>query len=172
MTLRGGFWGRVTAWCLPPALAFLLVPGCEEIEEVFDDPVPDAETIESGSFDRLWEAARVVLRKDFEITSEDRRRGRILARGRPAESYVNRGEQRRYPDMTQIVAEVRIDRKGRAYVLSVQATQETEAFGPDRFPRYRQRDRGYGGMTPALMRAPFVEESLLRQITQEVQGKR
>ena len=152
-------------------ILLLLLPACRAVEDILDEPVQTADTIESGSFDRLWNAAQTVLQHDFDIIQEDRRRGRILARGRPAESYLHRGKRRYYSDLTRLIVEVRIDQQGPTSVLSVRAAQEGDSLGPGRLRRYSPRDRYYGDRSPALMRASSVEQAVLRQIREEVRVK-
>lgn len=151
-------------------IAILICPACREIEEIIDEPTPVADTIESGDFDRLWTAAKVAVNRSFIVIDEDRQRGRILARGRPAESYVHDGERRFYSDTSSLVVEVRIDRQGAANILSVRAAVERDAMGPDGFRQFSPRDRGHAA--PALMRTSDVEQEILRQVREEMEGKR
>ncbi|NOZ22990.1 MAG: hypothetical protein GXP25_18080 [Planctomycetes bacterium] len=155
-----------------PILALLLLPACREIDEIIEEPTPAADTIESGDFERLWTAAKIVLNRNFTIMGEDRPRGRILARGRPAESYMQNGKRHYYSDTSNVVVEVRIDREGAENLLSVRAAVERESMGPDGFRRFSPRDRYYGNAAPALMRAASVEQEILRQIREELEGKR
>jgi len=154
------------------AIAFLvLLPACRELDEIIEEDTPVVDTIESGDFDRLWSAAKLVLNRTFTVVGEDRPRGRILARGRPAASSVHRGKRRYYSDQSRVVVEVRIDREGAANILSVRAAVERESMGPDGFRHFSPRDRYYGDAGPALMRASDIEREILRRIRKELEGK-
>jgi len=142
--------------------------GCGLVETISSDTSSEAISVTCDDYDRLWNATLNVVGRHYGIVEQDKQRGIIIARRKPADRLSYESRTRAYPDASNTVIRIRITGDGETYRLKVVAVQQPE-FPSDSHMRPYANDRSTHVREPHYMgRYDEAEQFILREVRAEL----